>query len=156
VRRTVTVTASDPNAAEAGLDPGVFTISRSGDTSTALTVYFTVSGTASGGADYSSLPASVKMPAGVTTATLEVTPLDDSHYDGAETVTVSLNLDTQYVVGAPGSATVTIADNEPKPSGGGGCTISLATDQDPILPLLVIIAALYLLRRRCGWKGWSA
>ncbi|MEO7600800.1 MAG: S8 family peptidase [Gammaproteobacteria bacterium] len=44
--------------------------------------------------------------------------------------------------------------DEPKPKGGGGgCTIALAAGQDPVLPLSVIIAALYLLRRRYSRKS---
>lgn len=43
----VTVTASDASAAELGADPGVFTVSRTGDTSAELTVLYTHSGTPS-------------------------------------------------------------------------------------------------------------
>lgn len=151
VRRTVTVSASDPDAAEAGLDPGVFTLSRSGDTSTTLTVNYTISGGASATADYDALPASVNIPSGMMSTTLAVTPFDDSIGEGTETVTLTLTQNALYLTGIPSSATVRIADDENAPGsggGGGGCTLDSAASADPVLPLLIIIALLYLLRRR--------
>src|SRR5204862_1878856 len=64
---TVTVAATIATATEAGVQPGRFTISRTGDTSHALTVYFTVGGTATAGSDYASLPSSAQIPAGAAT-----------------------------------------------------------------------------------------
>src|SRR5947209_19864266 len=43
---TVTTAATDAFAAEAGTDPGTFTITRTGSTANLLTVNFTVGGTA--------------------------------------------------------------------------------------------------------------
>src|SRR5262245_554004 len=57
--QTVTVVATDAAAAEAGVDPGVLTVSRTGATTTALTVNYTVGGTASSGSDYQALAGSV-------------------------------------------------------------------------------------------------
>ena len=54
----VTVAATDANAAEQATDPGVFTISR-GITTGDLVVYYTVSGTATTGSDFSALTGSV-------------------------------------------------------------------------------------------------
>ena len=48
---TITVVATDANAAEQGADTGTFTVSRTGGTSAALTVHFTLGGTAQNGAD---------------------------------------------------------------------------------------------------------
>ncbi len=41
---TVTITAPDPNASEAGPDPGLFEIQRSGPTNFGLAVFVRVSG----------------------------------------------------------------------------------------------------------------
>src|SRR5439155_5115491 len=71
---TVTVTATDANASEAGADPGVFTITRTGSNTASLTVNFALSGTAANGTDYNSLGSSVTIPAGAGTATVTVTP----------------------------------------------------------------------------------
>jgi len=46
---TVSILATDPSAAEAGPDPGEFTISRTGSTAQALTVYYTIAGSATNG-----------------------------------------------------------------------------------------------------------
>ncbi len=115
----VTIAASDANAAEAGSDPGTFTISRTGSTTAALTVYYSVSGTASS-ADYQpSLPGSVQIPAGQASATITITPVDDPEGEGNETIKVTLVSppDSQatgnYTIGDPAQAVVTIADSDP-------------------------------------------
>src|SRR5439155_453265 len=60
---TITVVATDANAAEQGADTGTFTVSRAGGTSTALTVHFTLGGTAQNGADYQQSGTSVTIAA---------------------------------------------------------------------------------------------
>ena len=69
---TVTVSATDNAAAEAGQGPGVFTFTRTGDTSQSLTVNYTLGGSATNGSDYTSLATSVLIPAGQSTATVTV------------------------------------------------------------------------------------
>lgn len=108
----VTIVASDPNAAEAGLDSGVFSISRTGGTATALTVRYTMGGSATNGTDYALLDGSVTIPAGSTAASLTVTPVDDGLVEGNETVIVTIAASAAYLVGSPSSATVTIIDND--------------------------------------------
>ena len=110
---TVTVSASDPTATEAGPTTGSFTVSRSGSTALPLTVGYTIGGTATNGSDYQSLPVSVTIPPGSSTVTIVVTPIDDSLGEGNETVVATLAAGAAYMIGAPGSATVTISDNDP-------------------------------------------
>ena len=110
---TVSITASDPSAAEAGPDPGAFTVSRSGSTASALTVFYAVGGSATSALDYAALAGSVVIPAGASTATFAVAPIDDALGEGPETVVASLAPNPLYRVGSGDSATVTIADNEP-------------------------------------------
>src|SRR6185369_9185556 len=76
--QAVTVTATDASAAEAGTDSGTFTISRTGSTAAALTVFYSLAGTASNSLDYQSLPGSVTIPAGATSATVTIVPVDDA------------------------------------------------------------------------------
>jgi len=64
ITQTVTVTATDAVATEASLKTGTFTFTRTGSTTSLLTVYFTVSGTATAGKDYVSLGTSVIFPQG--------------------------------------------------------------------------------------------
>ena len=49
---TVTIAATDANASEQGLDPGTFTVSRTVSTSSALTVNYTIGGSATNGTVY--------------------------------------------------------------------------------------------------------
>jgi hypothetical protein len=110
---TVTVTAPDPSASEVGLDPGTFTFARTGSTAAALTVNFTTGGGATLAADFANVGwTSVVIPAGQASASKTVTPLADALVEGAETVMVTLSPGS-YTVGAPASATVTIADAAP-------------------------------------------
>jgi Calx-beta domain/Matrixin len=109
---TVSIAATTPSAAEAEPINGVFTVSRTGSTATALTVSYVASGTATPGADYLALSGSLTISAGAATAVLTVIPIDDSLVEGSETVTVTLSASASYTVGSPASATVTIADND--------------------------------------------
>lgn len=109
---TVTIVATDATATEQGSDTGLFTISRTGSTSAALTVNFNVSGTAVSGTDYVNLPSTAVIAVGATSATVLVTPIDDSVIEPAKTVVLTLASGV-YTTGAAGSATVTIADDEP-------------------------------------------
>jgi len=108
---TVAVTATDANAAEAGRDAGVFSIARTGLTTAALPVQLTFGGTARA-ADYNSLSTSVTIPAGAASATVTITPVDDSTVESSETVTLTLAENAAYTLGALTTATITIADND--------------------------------------------
>jgi hypothetical protein len=112
---TVTVAATDANASESGQDAGTFTVSRSGSTTSSLTVRYSLGGSASNGTDYQSLSGSVTIAAGASSATVSVRPIDDTTVEGTETVVLTLSTDAAYVVGSPGSATVNIADNDQAP-----------------------------------------
>jgi len=109
---TVTIAATDSSAAEAGLDPGTFRVSRTGSTASPLTVFYTVGGSATNGTDYQSLSGSVTIPGGSSTALITVTPIDDSLMEGSESVVVQLQVNAAYTIGSPSSATVMIADND--------------------------------------------
>jgi hypothetical protein len=75
-------------------------------------VNYTVGGTATNGVDYQPLPGSVTVLAGQPSATITVTPIDDSLGEGSETVTLTLAANASYSIGTPSSATVTIVDND--------------------------------------------
>ena len=112
VLSTVTIAATDAAAAEPS-STGTFTVTRTGSTTTALAVGFGLGGTATSGSDYSAAPATLTIPIGATSATITVTPIDDSQLESAETVVATLMAGTGYTVGTPSSATVTISDDEP-------------------------------------------
>jgi hypothetical protein len=107
----VTITASDASAGEPG-NPGEFTVTRAGATTSELTVLLTRTGTATSGSDFSALPTSVVIPIGETSATVPLTVLNDPTYEGNETVILTIAPNAAYTVGSPSSATITIADDE--------------------------------------------
>jgi hypothetical protein len=109
---SVNVVAIDPNAAEAGLDPGAFQITRVGTTNFSIAVNLMRSGSATSGADFGALPASVSIPAGGTSAIISLIPVNDATREAAETVILQVATGTGYTVGSPNSATVTIADDD--------------------------------------------
>lgn len=125
---TVTVAATDPNAAEPGGlsgDTGTFTFTRTGDDSQPLTANYTISGTATRGVDYvtngasGSIPVingAVTFPAGVDTTDVTIDVIDDSLAEAPETVIFTLSANSNYFSGTPLSATVTIADDNDTPS----------------------------------------
>jgi len=108
----ISIAATDADASEPGSNTGVFTVSRTGGTSMPLTVNFSMSGTATAGADYTSVGTAVTIPAGAASRTIVITPIDDTTVEGNETVILTLAGNTAYTLGTPASATVTIADND--------------------------------------------
>ncbi|MBH8578183.1 DUF4347 domain-containing protein [Nostocaceae cyanobacterium CENA369] len=112
VNPIVSITATDANAAEANNKPGIFRISRTGDVSTALTVKYTIIGTATNGIDYNQLNNTVAIAPGQSFVDITVTPVDDILKEGNETVTLTLSTQPDYDVDTSDSAaTVVIADD---------------------------------------------
>jgi hypothetical protein len=107
---TVSALATVPTASEQGLAPGTFTVSRSGDLTSALTVNYTASGTATPGSDFAAISGTVTIPANTASMTVAVSPLADTLAEGPETVVLTINSDPGYSIGAGASATVSIAD----------------------------------------------
>ncbi len=107
----VTLTATDDTASEPGSDTGAFTVTRTGGTAAALTVNYRVSGTATSGSDYTALPGSVTIPAGQSSATILVTPLNDTIGESTETVSLFLLGNSNYDVYTNYTATVNILDD---------------------------------------------
>lgn len=111
VRATLDVGAAN----EAGPVDGVIRFLRSGDTSAPLTVDYTVSGTASAGADYAALTGTVIIPDGALSATVVVDVADDTLYEPIETIVVTIAAHAAYVVGSPSTATVSLTSNDLPP-----------------------------------------
>ncbi|HEX4122977.1 MAG TPA: Ig-like domain-containing protein [Verrucomicrobiae bacterium] len=86
----VTVQATDPLATEPGGDPGMFTICRSGNTNSAVTVSFSLAGTATNGVDYGALPLTVTLAAGQVSSNLVVAPASEPSATGYKTVVLNL------------------------------------------------------------------
>ncbi|NDC62700.1 MAG: hypothetical protein EBZ59_01620 [Planctomycetia bacterium] len=118
-RPTVTITATDPAAAEAGGDPGTLRVTRSGPTTSSLAVALAVGGTAAKGIDYERLPAIIVIPAGQASASVEVRPIDDAAVEPRESVIARVSAAPAYLVGKASAAVVQIADDDrpaPRPA----------------------------------------
>jgi subtilisin family serine protease/subtilase family serine protease len=111
----VTVIASTPQATEAGTVSGVFTITRSGDSTAPLTVRYAVDGTAVAGVDYQALSGSVTIETGSSTAIASVIPIDDATYESNESVILALTADAAYSIVSPSAATVTVISDDLPP-----------------------------------------
>ena len=109
---TVSIVATDNIATEAGPTTGTFTVSRTGSTAASLTVYYSVTGTSTGGSDRNALSGNLSIPAGSSSATITITPINDTLVEGDETVVLTLSANAAYTVGAPSSATITIISND--------------------------------------------
>jgi hypothetical protein len=110
---TVKVVASDDTASEPGVDTGEFTITRTGDLTSPLTVSFTLAGTASNGVDYVVITNAALFPPAINSVKILVTPLNDSIAELTETVVLTLQGAPNYSAVAPSSATVNLIDDEP-------------------------------------------
>ena len=83
-----------------GSSSGWFAVTRTGDKTNALTVSFSVSGTATVGTDYTDFGTSVTIEANAVVAFIEVAALPDGTYDPDETVVATLQSGTGYSLDA--------------------------------------------------------
>jgi uncharacterized delta-60 repeat protein len=111
----ISLLVTDANAAEELANPGQFTFKRTGETTNALAVNYSLTGTATNDSDYQKLGNTITFAAASNTTTLDINPIDDKRYEGTETVTLTL-LDggTQYKLDPSNSGTVSILDNDPQ------------------------------------------
>lgn len=108
VPQEVSVTTSDVNESENG---GI-TFTRSGEITTAMTVYYSVSGSATPGTDYSTLSGSAIIPIGSASVTTTADIYNDAVVEASETIVIDLAPGPGYAIGAPSSATLTITDDD--------------------------------------------
>lgn len=87
-----------------------FYLSRTGPTTNALAVHFTLGGTAQNGADYVAIPLTATIPAGASGTSVIVTPIDDAVPEGTETITLTLT-SSDYRA-SPVPATLYLGDND--------------------------------------------
>lgn len=109
---TATITATDATATEAGTTTGTWTVTLSAASVGTTTISYGVSGTATSVSDYAALSGTVDIANGNTTATITLTPVDDTDVESDETVILTLNSGEGYLVGSPNSATITITSDD--------------------------------------------
>jgi hypothetical protein len=108
----VTILAPDPEAVEGKKDPADFVITRTGDVSAGLTVFYNVGGTATNGKDYKELPGEVTIPAGEDSVIIQIFALADRETEGTETVILTLIDKPEYDLGDPKEATIRIIEKK--------------------------------------------
>ena len=116
----MTVAVSPASVAEDGATNLVYTFTRNGVTSGALTVNFSVGGTAAFGTDYTQTGAAtfgaasgtVTFGAGNSTATVTVDPTPDLSFEANETAILTVTSGTGYNVASPSSAIGTITNDD--------------------------------------------
>ncbi|PNJ93553.1 hypothetical protein CEP14_13325, partial [Cylindrospermopsis raciborskii C04] len=108
----VTLAVSPNSVAEDGTNNLVYTFTRTGVTSNALTVNYTIEGTATNGTDYNNIGTSVTFAAGSSTATVTVDPTLDTTVEADETVILTLASGTGYTIGTTSGVTGTITNDD--------------------------------------------
>ena len=106
----VELVASDAAAGEFGTNRGVFTFVRSGATNAAVTINYSISGSAINGVDYQTVAQSVTLRGGMVATNIQIVPIPDQFPEGPETVTLTLGPSTSYSRTTLTNATVVIQD----------------------------------------------
>ena len=107
---------------------GVVRISnRGGPVSAAVTVRYGITGSARAGLDYEPLSGVVTIPAGAERIDIPVDPINNSLFDAARTVIITLKTSTSYVIGGSGAATVNIIDDDINGGSTGNGTADLGS-----------------------------
>ncbi|MGC4016596.1 MAG: Calx-beta domain-containing protein [Luteolibacter sp.] len=127
----VMVSTYNQTPSEAGPTAANFYFSRAVGTTGALTVNYTVSGTATNGTDYATLSGTCVIPDGAAGVNVPVTPIDDALAEGTESVTVTVASGTGYSVDFPASATFEITDNDAPTLTVGFQQTAIATSEQP-------------------------
>ena len=106
--------ANTTNGAEAGPVNGVMTVTQTAVSATNTVVAYSVTGTATSGADFTALSGTLTVIAGATTATISIPVINDLVVDPAETVIITMTSVSSGLatLGSPAAATNTIADND--------------------------------------------
>jgi len=114
---TVSLALSPSSVTEDGTTNLLYTFSRTGATAAALTVNYTVAGSATLGTDYTGIAATpatktISFAAGAATAVVSVDPTADSSIETDETVALSLAPGTDYTVGTTTAVVGTITNDD--------------------------------------------
>ena len=107
----VTINTLNPNATEGG-EPGQFLFSINSPQNNDTIVNYTINGTSINGQDYQTIPFSATIPAGTTSAVININAIDDGIVEPVETVNLSLqpSENNSYIVGGVNTATININD----------------------------------------------
>jgi uncharacterized delta-60 repeat protein len=144
---TITLAVAPASVTEDGTPNLLYTFTRTEATTNALTVSYTIGGTAtlntdysqSGAASFTATTGSITFAAGSATAALTINPTVDTTIENNETVILTLASDVGYVVGTTTAVTGTIT-NDDFPSLSIN-DISVIEGKDPNAVLLVSLSS---------------
>ncbi|MEY4483374.1 MAG: hypothetical protein RL693_826, partial [Verrucomicrobiota bacterium] len=112
----IRIICTDPEASENNpSDTALFTFTRTGPTADDLVVAFTITsgaGYAVNGTDYSNVGVSVNIPAGSSSATVTIEPLNDLTVEGLEIITLTVASNPNYITVSPTSVTAKLIDDD--------------------------------------------
>ncbi|WP_267923172.1 calcium-binding protein [Nostoc mirabile] len=111
---------SPPSVAEDGTTNLIYTFTRTGSTTNALTVNYGVVGTATlntdytqtGAASFTATTGTITFAAGSSTKTLTIDPTADTTVESNETVAITLAASTRYTIGTTTAVTGTITNDD--------------------------------------------
>jgi len=117
---TITLALSPTSVSEDGTNNLIYTFSRNGDLSAALTANYSVAGTATLNTDYTRIgtgnftatSGTITFAAGASTATLTIDPTADTVVESNETVALTLATGTGYTIGTTTAVTGTIVNDD--------------------------------------------
>lgn len=107
----VEINVTDDTTTEGVADPAQFRFSRTENTSGDLTIYYSVSGSATPGLDYDTLSGSIVIPDNQTEVFLDLQAIADTEHEPLETLTLTLVEDQTYQLGSQTKATVQLLDS---------------------------------------------
>ncbi|PAW61704.1 MAG: hypothetical protein B9S37_04500 [Verrucomicrobiia bacterium Tous-C3TDCM] len=108
----ISIACFDDFAQEAG-GSATWTVTRTGVTTSPLAVNFAISGNAGNGSDYATISPSVTIPAGASSATVALTPINDSLTEIIEDVKLTLSTNAAYLIDSTANnATASIMDDD--------------------------------------------
>ncbi|MEH2324403.1 MAG: M10 family metallopeptidase C-terminal domain-containing protein [Nostoc sp.] len=135
---SITVALANPTSVtEDGTTNLVYTFTRTGSISNALTVNYDITGTATfnidytqqGAASFKATTGTITFAAGSTTKTLTINPTADIAVESNETVSLTLATGTGYAIGTTTAVTGTITnDDSASPSSAGNNTYSFVAN----------------------------
>jgi hypothetical protein len=122
----VTVVANDAVAGEPA-NNGQYTLTRTGSTTSDLTVNIAMSGTATNGVDYTPIPTTVTFAAGSSTALVNLNVINDTLVEGTETATLTVLGGSGYTPGSLGNKSGS-AESKGNVTPSSSATVSIADD----------------------------
>ena len=112
---TVNVYASR-HGAEKPVVQGGFVVTRVNNISTQVAIHYILSGSAQNSVDYQQVSGTITFAAGESEKLISISPIDDTEFEGNETITLTLSTGVGYILGNHISDTINLVDNDSESS----------------------------------------